>query len=596
MSDKILPFEENNLQDSSRKIIDELTKNEEIPIKRQGIHEKIIRRQSKVLNEDLDLKKALTNLQNLNKIEEISFNFVIFSKVFLYYLFGILLGPLIILPIYFIDNLNFAKYLGFIGFSQKFFIQFFIYLITIMCLILQIFEIINVTSIDISSAIFGQILYGLIQAISCAYQNIDKNTNFSEILNLESWINLSREKCEEEIKFSLLRNEIELATFSITFIEKITPEFHNLLKNSVQLDEINTTKSHKTTSCDCVFSENFSSIQNPDSKFSASRLAQELILMSKIAIPEWMYWLLIFISILHGLIPGFTRQFINEDGNFFSDINALKFFDIFYTTCCILLNIIIYYGNIRYLLLAVLEFKRKIFIMETLGNCINSSKNLDSIIPLINFFSPQVIFNWLNLRILLMDTGIKFMYQILAFSSCFLILYIGTGVFLLASALGIINYSLSYTFTIFACYEILVALCSILYMIHISAYLNESYENHKYRWISHKSILHNIVLEYDTIMNEECENLLNTAYKRAYIYFSCKNNTFIMNTTPHEVLNSCIKTIKLIIERLSYESEQNSISFVGIVINYDTLLAIYAAIGTIAFILIQIYIPQLRIV
>ena len=484
----------------------------------------------------------------------ISFRFSIFLKYFSYHLIFFTLGPVGSLCISLCEGYYSVYNMGFWGCTRTFAMQISHYSLLWIGIILLLLSD-DISEIDCAAAAFMTILRSFI--ISCRYAytpqtilNSYKKYRWSlkkrenEFL-VQGWIFLKDKLIDKEIMTALVRSQIEVNTFSFTFLHSLTPQWQGMLSHSFwqKVKRYSTVKNMRRSTVFSLPKDVLREMQKEEDEETSRRcksinlgksceisysgriLADILLQLSNtIKTPKFTMICLLFIAIINGFVPIFSRSVLDTNSELTPFGYSYSFLPITYTILMIILNIFAGYINFMFLVLGVLDFRRRLFINRLLNRLID--KNVAHVeilpktyidlnnIPFINIFMSQSIINWLKLKILMRHLGDKFLKRICAYVETFFVLYSGTFIFLFLVAFDIIStVKLSITFLTFACLQLLFVSGIIFSYIWIGAKNNNQYSSEIYFWNRHMTTLQDMSYNYQSLLEYSEDNLMEFSYK-----------------------------------------------------------------------------------
>eukprot|EP00347_Sterkiella_histriomuscorum_P000736 403374702 len=251
-----------------------------------------------------------------------------------------------------------------------------------------------------------------------------------------------------------------------------------------------------------------------------------------------------------------------------------------------------FWVNSFFLSIGIYDMKRRFYQMEVCDTMLEPNrfkikKNLQ-LYPTINYFDPQSLMSWFDLRMMVLDIGQRFSVRIQLYMSLYLITYGLIGVIFLlwffevyeVDASIALVYTLSFEFLFFGYF---------LYSYFLSAsQVNEISNNQLLRIIEIRTVLERVKLDFDKIILSQYKNttLLNKAFNDAKLYLNFVNETYGLEYTK-ELIDKCIVVIDVIIVRLDKEIELNPIKIMGIPITTTVIKAIQTSIVSLAFAMIN---------
>ena len=229
---------------------------------------------------------------------------------------------------------------------------------------------------------------------------ISKKELDNELMMID-WLKQKSSIIFEEISNSILRKEIDVSTFKLSFFVKLGKEV------DLEIEEIVERK------------DGFGGIQTVNHRFGGqecryydARIVFEYFIgkfneRNKIGIFNILFFLTL--SILYGMLNGILRMI--EGKCFDGETSQEKF--IFYTVslsnCFLMFTTVMFYDQ------ANRDLRAKSYVLDQLGQLISARKIIEfsntKLLPTLSLTDPVSMNTWMNLRKLALDYGLRFFYR-----------------------------------------------------------------------------------------------------------------------------------------------------------------------------------------
>eukprot|EP00347_Sterkiella_histriomuscorum_P005593 403356017 len=513
----------------------------------------------------------------------VTFKFGRFVKQFFYhFLFFFFTGPLtgfILLPF---ENWNYLYNMGFLGFvSFSFLFQFFhwLFMMTSVILYFQFNQEGYMDAIQLQMLILVTLMRCLIVSIRYLYK-IPKlykermqNYNYYETNNYH------------------VKNEKKEVLQSVSQILK--QDLKKTLRGSSKTNVIKTQPTQQSSNNDALSDYDRTFGENPGredlySYFSGRLIFRELILMSKNMAHRMKSWILFFISIVHASLPLIINM-INDANN--SDVpitqqpkyQSASFWGYFIS--CFLVNTLIYVVNLNFIEIGVIDMKRRKYNMKVLEIMLepNRFKVLPKhrIFPLINYFDPQSLLSWMDIRIMLLDIGRRFYIRIEMYAFSYLVVYGLLGAIYLCWYFGMLIFEFSQSLIVIGAFEILNFLYFLYLMFHVGA-INELSTKQILRITELRNVIERLDVGCEKVLqkNSKFANMfVNRTFKDALLYFGFIQEDYGEKKCK-QIIEKTTSVLAIIQDRLEKEKEYNPIKIMGIPLNTTILYAIQSSLLT----------------
>eukprot|EP00347_Sterkiella_histriomuscorum_P012590 403367986 len=574
----------------------------------------------------------------------VTFKFQRFAKYFVYhFLFFFLTGPitgLLLLPF---ENWTYLYNMGFLGLKNgSYYFQVVHYVFQMTCIVLyfqfnqegfmdpvQLYMLVLVT---LMRCLIVSIRYGTTtdSRVETQYQKIfTRKDNESEFLG-SGWRDILPEQIDQEIKHSMIRNEVENSFFNIRFLYKIAKfykdriqlydfyktykydiknerkytlhavslihqqDLKKTLRGNSKTNVIKTQPSSKNSSLDAMTIQEHTYIQEPNREdaytyFSGRLIFKELQLVSKTMAHRMQSWILVLISFVHAVLPLVINMFNDSKS---SDIPLLQqpkyrsaqFWGYFISCFCV--NMLIYMVNLTFIEIGLIDMKRRKYQMKILEIMLepNRFKVLPKhrIFPLINYFDPQSLLSWMDIRIMALDIGRRFYIRIEMYAFSYLFVYGVLGAIYLCWYFELLMQEFSQSLIIVGAFEILNFLYFLYLMFQTGAQINELSTKQILRITELRGVIERLETGCDKILqkNHKFANMfVNRTFKDAILYFGYVQEDF-GDQKVRSIIDKTTSVLAIIQDRLEKEKEYNPIKIMGIPLNTTILYAIQSSLLT----------------
>ncbi len=137
---------------------------------------------------------------------------------------------------------------------------------------------------------------------------------------------------------------------------------------------------------------------------------RELWLSFKTLAPALSKQLLRICSLIHAILPfliTLCNDLISEEDSVYSKYKDPLFW--IYTILLIMVNFVIFYINLLFIEIGVIDMKRRKFAMMAIETLLEPNrfkvKGAFQMYPLLNYFDPQTLLSWLDSRMIMLDIG-----------------------------------------------------------------------------------------------------------------------------------------------------------------------------------------------
>ena len=194
--------------------------------------------------------------------------------------------------------------------------------------------------------------------------------------------------------------------------------------------------------------------------------------------------------LLRLLLPGFLRVLEGEPLYGDHQINYFVYFAM------VGLQLFISYVNLLFVLIGIIDYKRKLFFMRIMTSIISPAKDKDfvysSFLPTMNILCYFNMRSWMELRTCLLDLGRRYTARINLFSSCFMAIYSVFAASLLLIFFGFVKVELTNRFWAVAIFELALVCGILLKMLSLATEVNEQHMVHKTTLLKHRNILNGL--------------------------------------------------------------------------------------------------------
>ncbi|CDW86982.1 UNKNOWN [Stylonychia lemnae] len=567
-----------------------------------------------------------------------------FFKFFAYhFLYFFITGPLTFIFLLPFENLTFQRNMGFYGFSTSSFFQTFHWLFLNIAfysnLILDKDEILE--PVEILMALIVTLMRCFIVAIRYATTTdsriqlqsekiFTQDENSNEFLGV-GWRDIRPNQLDGEIKHSMIRNEVENGLFHFKFLVKINEEYlqrfsdYDYHKNKeydfelekkkvnfyvnllVQASQKITLRSSGRNSIvapspkiinekNKFFEEKHSFLEIPEKadlyRVTSGRLfLKELLLSSKVLTKILSKNIIMIVSLIHALLPFVINLLNTLNSEHIDEIQFKKYYSPLFWVYTILLfitNFLIYYVNLVFLEIGVIDMKRKKFTMKLMEAILEPNrfklKKYEKVFPLLNYFDPQTLLSWMDMRIMILDVGRRFTIRIELYASVYLIVYSAFGAFYLCWFFEVLDFKFSTPLVVMGAFELLNFFYFIYCMFYTGAIINEITTKQILRVSELRNVLERLIVDWDRIMSPvqiKCNNLLNKTFKDAQLYFQYIHQDFGQKHCMR-ILNRSMDVLEIIQDRLDKEQLYNPIRILGIPLNKTIMQAINTSLLSLA--------------
>lgn len=241
----------------------------------------------------------------------------------------------------------------------------------------------------------------------------------------------------------------------------------------------------------------------------------------------------------------------------------------------IVLNWTLHYINMTFILVGLVDFRRKLFYMKMMSAAIDpdikeSEFIAANFLPTLDFTNSNNIFRWLALRSSLLDFGKKYTKRIFIYVSVYIVFYGLFGVILTLSFVKLLPYNIPANVYIMGYFDIVVILAIIFAMIRIGAEINGMFVVHKSKFLNLKSQLWKVSKSFEV-------------YNRQHVFNSntlriIKNRIEELNMSADErkeYIEDALSVIDLVVERLDFDSQNNPLRLLGIKCTFELVGSLY---------------------
>eukprot|EP00347_Sterkiella_histriomuscorum_P006140 403353915 len=290
-------------------------------------------------------------------------------------------------------------------------------------------------------------------------------------------------------------------------------------------------------------------------------------------------------TLVHALLPLtvniFNDQINNEIPLSQNQKYSSKIFWVYFTSM-FWVNFAVYLVNLDFLEIGVIDLKRRKFLMKILEIMLepNRFKTSVKVFCFVNYFDPQTLLSWMDMRVMILDVGKRFRIRIELYSLLFLITYALIGGVYLSWFFGGLNYELSCSYIVVGAFEILNFLYFIYMMFHIGAQINEQTTQQILRISELRNVLERLETDCEKLLqgnSKFADNLINQAFKDAALYFGNITQDFGIEESKRILLKSQ-QTLQIVQDRLDKEGLYNQIEILGIPLNMGILHAIQTSL------------------
>lgn len=142
-----------------------------------------------------------------------------------------------------------------------------------------------------------------------------------------------------------------------------------------------------------------------------------------------------------------------------------------------MINFTFFYVNLSFIEIGVIDMKRKKFMMKGLEVMLEPNrskvKNIYRLLPLFNYFDPQTLMSWIDLRMMALDVGKRFLIRIELYSGLYLITYGILAAIYLFWYFGVLAVEFPKSLIVVGAFEIINFTFFLYSMFHIGAQINE---------------------------------------------------------------------------------------------------------------------------
>eukprot|EP00347_Sterkiella_histriomuscorum_P006477 403352620 len=294
-----------------------------------------------------------------------------------------------------------------------------------------------------------------------------KEDNDHEYID-QAWSTINPQAIDDHIKEAMIRNEIENITYQTMFLSKIydqycekltqydfyernsydlpqlrkmfhkaTQSFHQIkqqvlkdysIKKSLtykksQVIQQNQNRSLSMLKTMKIFGQGGEKMLNivlPSSeeifnKYSGRLFVKELFLGTQVHLFQRPKALLYILGFVHAVLPVFLQFYDDYSIQSTNKDWILKYYNwkfLLYFFCNFYINFYIYFTNTIFLDTALIDFRRRNYLMRLCEVIIEPNrlrlKQSEKIFPLINIFDKNSMLSWLDTRILTLDVGQRF--------------------------------------------------------------------------------------------------------------------------------------------------------------------------------------------
>eukprot|EP01022_Parablepharisma_sp_SALTPOND_P026595 TRINITY_DN64463_c0_g1_i1.p1 TRINITY_DN64463_c0_g1~~TRINITY_DN64463_c0_g1_i1.p1 ORF type:complete len:590 (+),score=42.30 TRINITY_DN64463_c0_g1_i1:159-1928(+) len=437
------------------------------------------------------LKNKLFSKVLRNAECDTSFHWSHFLKSILIHLvYFLLLGPfslIIFIPLFgyrCIVNMQFTK--GMSGVSQNL-----IWLLNASTILVNIFYpyqdnldlLILMVFATIVRSLVISLRYGYTSpAVMDLYNTVDifkSGQGFKELI-IRGWLSVEPLEAMEELKSTMWRHNISGEEFLVSFKDKVSKILYERMSEegyyrahdyNFEMDEkiIKSCGSAKMFSNDYDISDNLKRIRVKDELVKGERLAQEMIMMSKVY--GKMPILPILIAAIHCFLPFVIGAIQGDPWGEHWSVTVVR---VTHMLLSFLLNAL----NMLIVLMSYVDYKRRLVLLDFTGDLLSIRKKCGSYFPRIDLLNPSGVLNWLKLRLLLMNCGKKYQVRANMYNSLFLISYCLFFTYIMLYYFDALAWDLSVQFLAISWFDLGLFLTVLFYVFHLGIEINEQFGIH----------------------------------------------------------------------------------------------------------------------
>lgn len=153
-----------------------------------------------------------------------------------------------------------------------------------------------------------------------------------------------------------------------------------------------------------------------------------------------------------------------------------------------------------------LDFNRRFQMITACGALITPIKSTFElkyrILPTLDLSNKKCFHTWFNLRVCILDLGMKYKSRIIIYSSAFLGLYTIYAAILVLSYFGFMFFKLTLYFIVLGLYDITYVFYNIVRMFYFGAKINQKFIDDKFELTKIKSSLVATKLNLDEVLSD----------------------------------------------------------------------------------------------
>ena len=265
------------------------------------------------------------------------------------------------------------------------------------------------------------------------------------------------------------------------------------------------------------------------------------------------------ILMLFRVLAIISIQFRNPD-----EAGIINAADIMIYFSLIMINFLIHYLNLTFLIVGIVDFRRKLFYMRMMSIIIDPNSRDDELLeshflPTLNFIEANNLMRWFVLRKACLDFGRKYTTRIFIYCSVFLAFYGIMGLTLFLAYIGLLPYDIPINVYIIGYYDIVMILGILFIMIRTGAQINEYYAIHKGVLINHKENLWKVHRNFNSF--KDLKEFNDNSLKVIRNQLKAK---MLSTEERKEYIEDIATVIDIVIEKLDYDAEQNPVQLLGL--------------------------------
>jgi hypothetical protein len=452
----------------------------------------------------------------------VSFDFVVFFAELVIHVLGPLAIPLVLMG----EGVIGLRNRQFIGCSFAMVMQHATWCMFTTGLLILLIPGLQHPNIHLAGPIFGMCFFtmrNLVIAVKYAYmsefQQIERRARvltraeISKTLLIPGWERTSDAQIIEELEYAQSRTETALVHSFFVFEESGQQHLVDSILDVFSHDEIATMEARNAAIHEASVYEGvnihslnerlFRSRKNNNDKTYLDALAH-----GRIAAPLFVHYLLrmassrtsfrhhhkiaLFVALMHAMVPVFGRA---VDGTPLFGSNACEVILVVFSMIIFIPNM---YANLEFILVGMLDYKRRIFVRRVLSEMLSESRKCTGFsVPALVFQQAHNVGLWLDCRRVLHDFGRQFFYRVQLYASLWAGLILALMLWIILSWLS--SSELDYELLVMSCVEVVIIIFLLVWMLSQAQTLTRLHFEQELLLYNKSAALEKVISEIRTI-------------------------------------------------------------------------------------------------